>query len=68
MTQFEQNFALMDLSYWITLALVIKEVVQLYCSGTRWLLKKVDGRTEVSFEFSEWTVQLASCLLIEGFL
>ena len=60
MMQFEQNFVQTDISYWIMLALVGKEAVQLFCSGTPWLLKKWTGDQKCSFEFSEWTVQQAS--------
>jgi len=60
MTQFEQNFVQMDIIYWIMLALVGKEAVQLFCSGTCLQLKKRMGGLKVSLEFSEWTVQQAS--------
>ena len=43
MTQFEQNFLQMDIIYWIMLALVGKEAVQLFCSGTCLRLKKRMG-------------------------
>ena len=50
--QFEQNFVQTNISYWIMLALVGKEAVQLFCSGTPWLLKKWTGdqRCRLSFQ------------------
>ena len=55
--QSQQSFVRMNISHWIMYAIVVKAVVQLYCSGT---VKKVGGGAKMSFDFSEWTVQLAS--------
>ena len=35
MMQSEQNFVRMDISYQIMYVIVVRAVVQLYCSGTR---------------------------------
>lgn len=43
MMQFRQNFVQMDTIYWIRLAFVGKEAVQLFCSGTCLRLKKRVG-------------------------